>query len=151
MPGSISFGPMTERDLDEVAGLEKECFSLPWSRDAFKNTLTDDNYIFFVARDDGNVVGTAGLIVCGDEADVTNVAVKSDMRKNGIAFNLLSKLLEYAKEKNINTFTLEVRKSNEGAIGLYEKLGFKCLGERPGFYDCPKEDALIYRKTDGIK
>lgn len=140
------FDRMTSEDLDDVARIESESFSTPWSRNAFENALHDNNYIFYVARIDKKVIGTAGLIVSFDEADVTNVAVDKKYRGNGVATDLFLTLLEKGVSAGIKTFTLEVRESNHPAIALYEKSGFVFIGKRPGFYDAPKEDALMYQK-----
>ena len=140
---------MTSEDLDDVAGIERDSFSTPWSRKAFDDALNDRNYIFYVARDDKKVIGTAGLIVSFDEADVTNVAVDKNYRGMGIATELIRTLLDKGISEGIKTFTLEVRESNSPAIVLYEKAGFVFIGKRPGFYDKPREDALMYqKKTD---
>ncbi len=140
---------MTSEDLDDVARIESESFSAPWSRKAFEDALNDRNYIFYVARVDKKVIGTAGLIVSFDEADVTNVAVDKDYRGMGVATDLLLALLEKGMSAGIKTFTLEVRENNSPAIALYEKAGFIFIGKRPGFYDKPREDALMYqKKTD---
>ena len=81
--------------------------------------------------------------MCGD-ADITNVMVREDHRRAGIAEEMLKELMERSKEIGARNFTLEVRASNLPAIRLYEKLGFKSEGVRPGFYEHPKEDAVIY-------
>ena len=81
--------------------------------------------------------------MCGD-ADITNVFVRDGYRRRGIAEEMLKKLMEESRGIGARNFTLEVRSSNYAAIRLYEKLGFVSEGVRPGFYDHPKEDALIY-------
>ena len=77
---------------------------------------------------------------------MTNVAVDKKYRGNGVATDLFLTLLEKGVSAGIKTFTLEVRESNRPAIALYEKSGFVFIGKRPGFYDAPKEDALMYQK-----
>lgn len=125
--------------------LEKDIFgSDAWSEDDFKETLCCDYAYYLVARDGDDVIGCAGLRnMCGD-ADITNVFVRKDYRRRGIAEEMLRKLMTESKEIGVRNFTLEVRSSNDAAIRLYEKLGFRSEGVRPGFYENPKEDALIY-------
>ncbi len=135
---------MTKEDVSSVADIEKQCFSEPWSENAFLATLGDGNYIFMVAEADGQILGMAGVIKSFDEGDITNVATLSEVRGRGIARKVLSALFEEALSQGITSLTLEVREHNVPAIRLYESLGFICEGKRPGFYDNPKEDALIY-------
>ena len=78
-----------------------------------------------------------------EEADITNVAVKENARRKGVAGLLLQEAKQIALKEGVMAFTLEVRVSNQAAIRLYEKHGFHSVGRRPGFYEDPKEDALI--------
>ena len=128
-----------------LSGLEKEIFGEDaWSEDDFRETICCDYAFYLVAKDGDEVVGCAGLRnMCGD-ADITNVFVKQEYRRRGIAEEMLRKLMEGSKEIGARNYTLEVRSSNIPAIRLYEKLGFVSEGIRPGFYDHPKEDAVIY-------
>ena len=79
---------------------------------------------------------------------MTNVSVSREYRGRGIAYEMLSKLLLRGSAIGCDDFTLEVRKGNEAARKLYEKLGFVSEGARPNFYDAPKEDAIIYWKRN---
>ena len=139
--------PMSENDLEASAELEAMCFSTPWSLQAFKDSLDKpDIYLFRVAYLGDELVAQAGLIMSFDEADVINVAVKPEYRKQGIASGLLNELMRAGSERGVNDYTLEVRAGNHGAIALYEKLGFKSEGIRKDFYREPVEDALIMWK-----
>ena len=75
-----------------------------------------------------------------------NIAVHPDYRKQGIGYALIERLIAALKEKNVISLCLEVRVSNESAIGLYSKMGFAVVGKRPGYYRNPREDAYIMRK-----
>ena len=122
----------------ELANIEKECFSAPWSEGAFK---TAENTLFYVYFINDTAAGYVGIYSVLDEGYITNIAVKKDYRKNGIATKLLTKLIN--DKKDLSFITLEVRKSNTAAINLYEKFDFKLEGERKSFYSNPREDALI--------
>ena len=136
---------MTPNDLDEVAMIEKECFnSQAWSRDAFSDALTKDIYLYYVAVRDEHVIGTAGLIISFDEATITNVGVKNEMRRCGVAKKLLAALIEIGTKNGINHFFLEVREGNVPARRLYESLNFNMAGKRKAFYKNPDEDAIVY-------
>ena len=139
--------PMNGDHLDEVAELERICFSVPWSRNMLAEELDNLLSAFLVALDDNDrVVGYAGLQVVLDEGYITNVAVRPECRRQGVAGKLLQVFLDFAKANKLAFLTLEVRASNAPAIGLYEKLGFVSEGIRPGFYEKPKEDAVIMWK-----
>ena len=135
--------PMSREHVDQVAALERECFSMPWSETQLSDALYDDNACFLVAEDDeGNVIGYAGLSTVLDEGYINNIAVEEAARKHGVASALLDTFCRFAGG-NLAFLTLEVRKSNAAAIGLYEKYGFEQVGVRPGFYQRPREDAVI--------
>ncbi|MCF2642977.1 MAG: ribosomal protein S18-alanine N-acetyltransferase [Lachnospiraceae bacterium] len=134
---------MTKEHLTSVAEIEAEVFSVPWTRQGFADTLTMENVIFLVAEEEGTVVGYCGIYLAADEGEITNVAVSPFRRRKGIADRLLGNLLEQAKKRGIIRFVLEVRCSNEPAISLYEKYGFKIQGIRKNFYDKPQEDAYV--------
>lgn len=142
----IDIDILKEEDLEEITRIEKETFSIPWSYDSFKDTIDNENTLYLVARKDKEVAGYAGLWQSLDEGEITNVAVDAKFRRLGIANKLLNILEEKGHERGINAFFLEVRESNEAAIKLYEKQGFKHLGKRKNFYEKPREDALIMSK-----
>lgn len=144
--GKPSVTEMTETDTAEIAEIEKECFSSPWSENALKEELTNENAFFLAAKAFGEVCGYIGTNIILDECYIANVAVKKEHRRKGIASLLITKAIEKAKEKNCSFISLEVRKSNFPAIALYEKFGFKVCGERKNFYTDPDENALIMTK-----
>lgn len=145
--------PMNADHLDQVAELERICFSTPWSRNMLAEELENALSAFLVALDDGdNVVGYAGLQVILDEGSITNVAVRPDCRRQGIAGKLLQVFLDFARGNHLAFLTLEVRASNYDAIALYGSRGFREAGRRKNYYEHPREDAIIMTKefTDGI-
>ena len=99
--------------------------------------------IFLVAEEDGAICGYIGMYLSIDEGEITNVAVLPAKRGSGVGSMLLKHALACAAQEEIVQVVLEVRVSNEPAIRLYEKYGFKHCGIRKGFYDFPKEDAYI--------
>ena len=145
--------PMNADHLDEVAELERICFSTPWSRNMLAEELENACSAFLVAEDDtGKVAGDAGLQVILDEGYITNVAVRPECRRNGIAGKLLQVFLDFGQANHLAFLTLEVRASNYDAIALYGSRGFRSVGRRKNYYEHPKEDAIIMTKefdTDG--
>ncbi len=139
---------MTFEDLDSVAAMEKENFSVPWSRDSFEGSLLQDNYRMVVVNsdtDEDEVLGYCCFYYVLDEAEIANVCIRKDMRNQGLGFAMMSFVIKLAKELGVSTMYLEVRESNTAAQALYKKLGFFENGRRKNFYELPKEDALVMR------
>ena len=136
--------PMNADHLDEVAELERICFSVPWSHNMLAEELDNLLSAFLVALDDNDkVVGYAGVQIILDEGYITNVAVRPECRRQGIAAKLLQVFLDFAKANKLAFLTLEVRASNYDAIALYGSRGFRSVGRRKNYYEHPKEDAII--------
>ncbi len=140
--------PMTGDHLDEVAELERICFSTPWSRNMLAEELENDCSAFLAALDDsGRVVGYAGIQVILDEGYIANIAVRPECRRKGVAQQLLDVFIAFAKGHHLAFLTLEVRASNTPAILLYGKNGFRSAGRRKNYYEFPKEDAIIMTRS----
>ena len=137
---------MTDAHVGQVAELEKICFSDPWSEKSVASELKNPLSLWLVAVDGNRVAGYIGSQSVEGEADVMNVAVHPDYRRQGIARRLVEGLVAALKEKGVYSLALEVRASNAPAISLYERLGFSQVGLRPNYYRNPKEDAYILRK-----
>ncbi len=137
--------PMTAEHLNEVAALERECFSTPWSRNMLSEELENACSAFLVAldADDGSVVGYAGLLAVADEGCITKMAVRPDCRRGGVAGQLLDVFIRFAEGSGLAFLTLEVRAGNYPAIALYGSRGFRGVGRRRNYYEHPKEDAVI--------
>lgn len=138
--------PMTEEDVKGVAEIEKECFASPWSEKSLSEELENGSAYFFVADINGEIAGYMGTISVFGECSVTNIAVKEKHRNKGLASSLLQRAILNSIYLDDDFITLEVRKSNTAAISLYEKFGFRKMGERKNFYRLPTEDAFIYNK-----
>lgn len=153
MPFKYRIRQMQKEDLEMVTALEAACFSMPWKYRDFEETLTNPDRVYIVAVSENTagdtVLGGCMLTNIAGEGDISNVAVCEQYRNNGIAYALLIKLMELGTEAyGITAFTLEVRSKNSAARRLYEKLGFVSEGIRPGFYDKPKDDAVIMWKRN---
>ncbi len=133
-------------DASKLAELDKLCFSVPWSEKSFAEESQNPIATYFVAREDGQVIGYGGFWTTIGEAQITNIAVHPNFRKKGVASKILEEILESAA---CESFVLEVRKSNTAAISLYEKYGFLQVGERKNFYHSPVENAIIMIRSNG--
>lgn len=143
---NTSVEPMKSEHISEIAEIESRCFSMPWTEKSLSDELDNENAHFLSAVFDGKVIGYIGIIeICG-EADITNVAVLPEYRRCGIGEMLMKEAENGAVERNCESITLEVRVSNKAAISLYNKSGYKQAGIRKGFYEKPKEDALLMTK-----
>lgn len=135
--------PLTRADLPAAAELERACFSHPWTEEMLQQELWNEAAVIIVAlREDGVVLGYAGLQTVLDEGYINNVAVAANVRRQGIADELIAAFVRFGQAK-LAFLTLEVRASNAPAIALYMKHGFAQVGRRRGYYDDPKEDAIL--------
>lgn len=136
--------PMTSEHLDQVADIERLCFSDPWSRRMLSEHLENECAATLVALGaDGTVLGYAGLLVVLDEGYITNVAVRPEYRRQGIASELLEVFRRFGEGNHMAFLTLEVRASNTAARALYQKHGYAEVGCRKNYYEHPREDAII--------
>lgn len=137
---------MTHAHVAQIAGLEKLCFSDPWSEKSVASELDNGLSLWLVALEGETVAGYVGSQTVLDETDMMNIAVHPDFRRRGIAQALVESLVKQLRQRGSQCLTLEVRASNSPAIALYEKLGFQKIGRRKNYYRDPREDALILRK-----
>ncbi len=133
-----------EKDIQSMADMDRICFSVPWSKEAFEKEIHENHLaLYVVAELEERMVGYAGLWRIVDEGHITNVAVHPDFRRRGIGEALVGVLLDYTLRDGIKSHTLEVRASNHRAISLYEKYGFRDAGRRKNYYEDNHEDAII--------
>ena len=137
---------MNESHVSQIAELEKLCFSDAWSENSIRSELSNKLSLWLVAVDGDRVAGYIGSQTVLGWADMMNLCVNPDFRRQGIGEKLTLELERQLREEKVECLTLEVRVSNAPAITLYEKLGFKQVGKRPRYYEKPREDALILRK-----
>ena len=148
MNGELDIRQLAYADLPQVIAIERRAFPTPWSLAMFVLELSKPSGICLAAIEDGAIVG---YLVCSRYDTVwhlMNVAVEPTRQRQGIASALLERLFEQA-DKPSEQYTLEVRTSNEAAIRLYERFGFRAAGRRRGYYHDNREDALIMWRTVG--
>ncbi|MBQ3338963.1 MAG: tRNA (adenosine(37)-N6)-threonylcarbamoyltransferase complex transferase subunit TsaD [Atopobiaceae bacterium] len=142
----LQLRPMSINDCEQVAALEEQAFSemphVAWKRQMFEDELVLPHRSWWVAHDRGTIIGFAGGQLCGDDFEISDIAVADDRRREGIATRLLARLSYDAQMLNALTISLEVDVDNEPARTLYGKLGFEQTGRRPNYYG-QGHDALV--------
>ena len=142
---TIEIVPMRPDDLEAVDEIERHSFKSPWPAQVFAEELGREWARVDVARDPARdrVVGFVDYWLVQDEIHLLAIATHPDVRRKGVARQLLDHLLALGKARAAALVTLEVRRSNLPAIGLYERAGFVTVGVRPRYYSEDNEDALV--------
>ena len=140
--GNIEITPMTGADLPQVLAIERASFPDPWSERMFRDDLKDDGMRLTVClRSDGAVAGYAVGWFVADEFHLGNIAVEPGRKGQGLGRKLMEHCIGQARARRCALATLEVRASNETAIGLYRSFGFREVALRKKYYQ--NEDALV--------
>lgn len=144
-PGrTVAARRMTPEDVARVTALEAESFTCPWTAESFEHLLTREGCELWVLDDpEAGVVGYAVLWCVLDQGELANFAVAPGHRGAGLGALLCGRMLEVARERGVERLYLEVRASNEAAVGLYRSFGFVEVGRRKEYYDKPVEDAIL--------
>ncbi len=143
-PVPIELTHMKRRHLGQVLDIERRVYPRPWTMTLFLSEIVQRSSRFYiVAKASRRVVGYGGLMVFGEEAHVTNIAVDPDQHRRKVASRLLFALVTEARRRGATACTLEVRVANHAAQGLYQQFGFAPVGIRKNYYAETREDALI--------
>jgi ribosomal-protein-alanine N-acetyltransferase len=147
----IAFRRMREADVPDVMEVERAAFSRPWTEAQVRRELVHDFSTVLLATGPGAgaeaVLGFAITWLVHDELHVLNVAVAPVARRQGVARALLAEVEARAAAQGARTASLEVRRSNAPAIGLYRSMGYREVGIRPRYYEEDGEDALLMDKA----
>ncbi len=141
-----SIAPLAgDEELDRVVALEAAAFSNPWTREMLARELERPEVTrVFVLRAPGlGIVGFCACWLVADEVHINSLAIDLSVRRRGAATALLRRVLGELAAAGARQATLEVRRSNVAALGLYQRLGFVVVAERRAYYTQPEEDALI--------
>ncbi len=143
MKTAVDIRALALPDLNAIEEIERRSYTTPWSRSMFAGELAKPAALCLGAFEEGRLAGYLIVSRYVDAWHVMNIAVAPAFRRRGIATALLDKLFELTENASKRGYTLEVRVSNDGAIKLYERLGFSARGIRRGYYTDNREDALI--------
>lgn len=138
-------------DIDSVREIEECVFPhSAWTTETFWAELAHvpESRAYFVAAYQGAVVGYAGVMCAGADADIQTIAVASTHRRQGVADTLMLQLLRTAQSRRSSRVFLEVGADNSAAIALYRRWGFEVTATRVGYYG-PSRDALVMRRMLG--
>ncbi len=135
---------MTTEDLERVMEIERDAFSHPWDLSIFRYELMENKFAHYLVYEyRGLIIGFCGLWIIMGDAQITNIAIHSDYRGYGLGEGLLHSAFAYLQQFQVETLSLEVRRSNIVAQSLYRKMGFQEGGIRKNYYADNGEDALV--------
>jgi len=142
--GNTRIAACTEEHLAHInAILELSPEAAAWKNRSLIESFKQHPACFLVAWQDKEIAG----FICGrsviDEGEILNLAVKPEFRRQGVGGALIRALLDVFASQQISQVFLEVRKSNTSALSLYQRLGFRQIGERPDYYRNPVESAIV--------
>ncbi len=132
---------MNLQDLENIKDCLLTDFDNFWSYNILKQEFENGKSKYFVAKQENEIVGFAGILLIIDQVNIMNIVVKKDKRNFGIGSLLLEEIIRYSKIHNATSITLEVNEKNIPAIKLYKKYGFKQVGLRRKYYN--NEDNAI--------
>lgn len=141
MKNNVLISKMTKEDLNSIANILQSDFDDFWNYNILSNELNSSNSIYLVAKINDEIIGFAGITLILDEAEINNIVIKKDFRKNGYSKILLQNLIDLSKKQNIKKINLEVNIENTVAINLYHSFNFKDVGLRKRYYK--EKDAIL--------
>ncbi len=154
----FTFLRLEEDRLEELLGLERQCFACPWDAAQFRLAFTQRVFHVFgllvpdlpkpeagVAALPGSLAAYCSVYMVPPEMEILNIAVRAELRRLGLGKRLLTLVLQIGRKLGIQETYLEVRASNAPAHALYARTGFLQVGVRPRYYPDTGEDALVMR------
>ena len=145
-PAPLTYEPLAHKHLDAIMAIEEEAYPEPWTRGMFRDEIQNERSFFYVAFSGHEVAGYAGFWLVADEAHITSITTRKDLRGQGIGRRQLEHLLAQALRLGAKIATLEVRESNNHARNLYESTAFREIGRRRQYYTKSNEDAIVMLK-----
>lgn len=145
--------PLAPVDIAYVAALEAQIHAVPWTPGNFRDAIAA-GYLTEAGEREGRIVAYGVMLLAPGEAQILNLSVVPDARREGLGRTLLRRFLAHAARLGAEQIFLEVRVSNGAAVALYESEGFSCVGRRDAYYpahvpDGVQEDALVMRRAVG--
>ena len=144
MSGEVRIRQAKLYDVPAMARIERDSFGSPWSAEEITKDVTAGGNVYVAVAEFGEEKAGYGEIrMVAGEAQIYNIAIAPEFRREGIGEALLRHMIEKAEDDGCSLVTLEVRGGNEAAMALYNKLGFRTVGRRKGYYANGGEDAIL--------
>ena len=144
MNEEIRIRPAKLYDVPALARIERDSFGSPWSAEEITKDVTAGGNVYVAVAEYGaEKAGYGEIRFVAGEAQIYNIAIAPEFRREGIGEALLRHMIAKAEDDGFNLVTLEVRGGNEAAMALYTKLGFREVGRRKGYYAKGGEDAVL--------
>jgi ribosomal-protein-alanine N-acetyltransferase len=146
---SLKLEPMRASDLNAVLSIEYAIYPFPWTRGNFADSLENGYQAWVLREASGTVMGYFLMMMAIDEAHLLNLTVRADLQGKGFGRFLLDKAMTIAGRNDMKAVLLEVRPTNQRALSVYQKAGFKTIGTRKNYYpaiDNTREDAIVMKR-----
>lgn len=143
MSGVVAVRRARDEDLGAIVEIEQATFPEAWRPETFASGLRREDMAVLVATEEEVVVGYAVVVIGKGEAELANLAVSAGRRGRGTGEALLAGVLDAIRDRGVGLAYLAVRASNERAVRLYRRFGFRDIGSHRGYYAQPREDALV--------
>ncbi len=144
MINNFKMRPLQDADLARIMEIETLVYPFPWTLPLFQDCLRVGYTAEIIALE--QIIAYGLMSIAADEAQILNICVHPKWQGLGYGRQMLERLLDIANQKGVQSVFLEVRISNQAAINLYDKIGFKQIGVRRAYYrngDNGREDALV--------
>ena len=145
---SISFNRLTSIEIPSVLFIEEQNSDYPWTQLQFTTSIENSNNLSYCLRLNGKTIGYLIAMLAADTADILNIGIDPDFKRQGYGAGLINHLIEELRKRNISEILLEVRAGNKSAIQFYNKQGFEKISVRKNYYT--KNSRNQIKREDGI-
>ena len=145
---SISFNKLSSIEIPSVLSIEEQNSDYPWSQLQFTTSIENSNNLCYCLSLNGKMIGYLITMLAGDTADILNIGIDSDFKRQGHGTALLNHLIEELRKRNIGEILLEVRAGNKSAIQFYKRQGFEEISVRKNYYTTNSKNQS--QREDGI-
>ena len=148
---SISFNKLNSIEIPSLLSIEEQNSDYPWSQLQFTTSIENSNNLCYCLSMNGKTIGYLIAMLAADTADILNIGIDPDFKRQGYGTALLNHLIEELKKRNIGEILLEVRAGNKSAIQFYKRQGFEEISVRKNYYtknsknQSHREDGIIMR------
>jgi len=148
---SISFNRLSSIEIPSVLSIEEQNSDDPWSQDQFTTSIENNNNLCYCLSFNGKTIGYLIAMLAGETADILNIGIDPNFKRQGYGTALLNHLIEELKKRHISEILLEVRAGNKSAILFYKRQGFEEISVRKNYYmknsknQSHREDGIIMR------